>query len=63
MAHDWRVERDRDRWRVVRICDDGYRVVFAPSGDPGMDAFETKAAACQMATTLNALDAEACHRA
>lgn len=63
MANGWRIERDGDRWRVVRVCDDGYRVPFAPSGDPELDRFQTEAAALQMAATLNALDAEDCPRA
>lgn len=62
MAHDWRVERDGARWRIVRVCDDGYKAVFSPAGDPELDRFETRAAALQMAATLNAMDAEACFR-
>jgi hypothetical protein len=58
MAHDWRAEQDGSGWRVVRLCDDGYRVVFAPSGDPELDVYHTEAAAMSMAATLNALDAE-----
>jgi hypothetical protein len=63
MTHDWRIERDGDRWRVVRLCDDGYRAVFSPAGDPDLDRFQTEAAALRMAATLNALDAEDCPRA
>ncbi|MBS0333603.1 MAG: hypothetical protein JSS35_12620 [Proteobacteria bacterium] len=58
MAHDWQAERDGSRWRVVRLCDDGDRVVFAPAGDPALDRYETKAAALRMASALNALEAE-----
>jgi hypothetical protein len=63
MPDHWRIERDGDRWRVVRLCDDGYRTVFSPSGDPDLGRFQTEAAARHMAATLNALDAEDCLRA
>lgn len=62
MAHDWHAEQDGGRWQVVRLCDDGYRAVFAPSGDPELDRYETRAAALWMASTLNAMDAEDCLR-
>jgi hypothetical protein len=63
MVHDWHVEREGERCRVVRLCNDGYRAVVSPSGDPDLDRFETEAAALQMAGALNALDAEDCLRA
>jgi hypothetical protein len=62
MAAGWRGEQYGDRWRVVRICHDGFRAYFAPSGDPDLDCYQTEAAALEMAATLNALDAEDCLR-